>query len=83
MIVLIYEETSLTFSRILFKSCFFFIIFIHGFDTFLFIILGTLRIVKSVGTTFDKSSHLIGTETVAESIGLGEKIDAIVFPLAF
>lgn len=30
----------------------------------------------------DKSFHLTGTDTVADSVGLAEKIDAIVFPLA-
>ena len=42
-----------------------------------------LVMVKSVGVIFDKSFHSIGIDTVAKSTGLGENIDAIVFPLEF
>ena len=39
--------------------------------------------VKSVGSIFSNSSHLIGIETVAEIVGLAEKTDAIVLPIEF
>jgi hypothetical protein len=44
---------------------------------------GTINIVKSVGTIVCYFSHLKGIDTVAEIVGVAEKIDAMVFPLAF
>ena len=44
---------------------------------------GVFKMVKSVGRIFDKSSHLTGMDTVAETVGLAEKTDAIVLPMAF
>jgi hypothetical protein len=32
---------------------------------------------------FDKSFHVIGTDTIADSVDLIEETDVIVFPLAF
>jgi hypothetical protein len=46
-------------------------------------ILGTVKIVKSEGKIFSSSVHLTGIDTVAETDGLAEKTEAIVFPLAF
>jgi hypothetical protein len=39
--------------------------------------------VKSVGNKLDKSSHLTGIDTVAGAVGLTEKIEAKVLPIAF
>ena len=39
--------------------------------------------VKSVGYDQDNDSHGTGMETVAAAVGLGEYIDASVFPLVF
>jgi hypothetical protein len=37
----------------------------------------------SVGRILDKSCHLTGIDIVAETVGLAEKIDAIVLPREF
>ena len=39
--------------------------------------------VKSVGYERANDSHVTGMETVAAAVGLGEYIDANVFPLVF
>ena len=44
---------------------------------------GTFSMLKSVGIIEDISSHRTGIDTVADGVGLAEKIDAIVFPLEF
>jgi hypothetical protein len=69
-------------SRILPRSCPFPRISFHGSLYFLRI-LGTVNIVKSEGKILSRSFHLTGIDIVAETDGLVEKTEAIVFPLAF
>ena len=67
-------------SRILTRSCFSVRTFFHGSFVFLKI-SATLAIVKSVGIICDKSFHSSGMDTVADSTGLGEKMEAYCFSL--
>jgi hypothetical protein len=39
--------------------------------------------LKSVGSLLDNFSDPTGLDTVAEDVGIAEKTDAIVFPIAF
>ena len=70
-------------SRILTRSCFSVRTFFHGSFVFLKIsaTLATVKICRD--SICDKSFHSSGMDTVADSTGLGEKMEAIVFPWAF